>query len=247
MFAQPRLWRQRLGAELLGTSMLLAAVVGSGIMAEKLAGGNEAIALLCNTIATGAVLFVIITIFVSVSGAHFNPAVSLVMWLRGNLDRAATLAYIAVQIVGGCLGAITAHLMFVLEPLQFAGTARTGFGQWLGEFIATFGLIATILGCLRFRPGALAALVGLYIGSAYWFTSSTSFANPAVTIARAFSNTLAGIDPVDAPGFIVAELLGAVAAAYLFGWLFAGRTGEAKGSRPRRNQRGGARSRPQAR
>ena len=210
---------RRLTAEALGTFFLVMAVVGSGIMAEKLAGGNEAIALLCNTIATGAVLFVIITIFVSVSGAHFNPAVSLVMWLRGNLDRAATLAYIAVQIVGGCLGAITAHLMFVLEPLQFAGTARTGFGQWLGELIATFGLIATILGCVRFRPDALAPAVGLYITSAYWFTSSTSFANPAVTIARALSDTFAGIAPRDVPGFLLAELLGALAAAYLFRWL----------------------------
>jgi glycerol uptake facilitator-like aquaporin len=168
---------RRLAAEALGTFFLVMAVVGSGIMAAKLAGGNEAIALLCNTLPTGAVLFVIITIFISVSGAHFNPAVSLVMWLRGDLDRATTLAYVAVQIVGGCLGAIAAHLMFGLEPLQFGGTARTGFGQWLGEFIATFGLIATILGCVRFRPDALPPAVGLYITSAYWFTSSTSFAN----------------------------------------------------------------------
>ena len=153
---------RRLAAEALGTFFLVMAVVGSGIMAEKLAGGNEAIALLCNTLPTGAVLFVIITIFISVSGAHFNPAVSLVMWLRGDLDRATTLAYIGVQIVGGCLGAIVAHLMFGLEPLQFGGTARTGFGQWLGEFIATFGLIATILGCVRFKPDALPPAVGLF-------------------------------------------------------------------------------------
>ena len=211
---------RRLAAEALGTFFLVMAVVGSGIMAAKLAGGNEAIALLCNTLATGAVLVVIITIFVSISGAHFNPAVTLVMLLRGNIERGAALAYVAVQIVGGCLGAVAAHLMFGLDPVQLGSTARTGFGQWLGEFIATFGLIATILGCVRFKPGALAAAVGLYIGSAYWFTSSTSFANPAVTIARALSDTFAGISPGDAPGFIVAELLGALAAAYLFGWLF---------------------------
>ncbi|OFW71951.1 MAG: MIP family channel protein [Alphaproteobacteria bacterium RBG_16_64_48] len=212
---------RRLAAEALGTFFLVMAVVGSGIMAAKLAGGNEAIALLCNTLATGAVLVVIITIFVSISGAHFNPAVTLVMLLRGNIERGAALAYVAVQIVGGCLGAVAAHLMFGLDPVQLGSTARTGFGQWLGEFIATFGLIATILGCVRFRPGALAAAVGLYIGSAYWFTSSTSFANPAVTIARSLSDTFAGIAPGAAPGFIVAELLGALAAAYLFGWLFA--------------------------
>ena len=205
---------RRLAAEALGTFFLVMAVVGSGIMAAKLAGGNEAIALLCNTLATGAVLVVIIAIFVSISGAHFNPAVTLVMLLRGNIELRAALAYVAVQIVGGCLGAVAAHLMFGLDPVQLGSTARTGFGQWLG-------LIATILGCVRFRPGALAAPVGLYIGSAYWFTSSTSFANPAVTIARALSDTFAGIAPGDAPGFIVAELLGAVAAAYVFGWLFA--------------------------
>jgi glycerol uptake facilitator-like aquaporin len=211
---------RRLAAEALGTFFLVMAVVGSGIMAERLAGGNEALALLCNTLATGAVLVVIIAIFVSISGSHFNPAVTLVMLLRGNIERGAALAYVAVQIVGGCLGAVAAHLMFGLDPVQLGSTARTGFGQWLGEFIATFGLIATILGCVRFKPGALAAAVGLYIGSAYWFTSSTSFANPAVTIARALSDTFAGIAPGDAPGFVVAELLGALAAAYLFGWLF---------------------------
>jgi len=212
---------RRLAAEALGTFFLVMAVVGSGIMAAKLAGGNEAIALLCNTLATGAVLVVIIVIFVSISGAHFNPAVTLVMLLRGAIDRPTALAYVVVQIVGGCLGAVAAHLMFGLDPVQLGSTARTGFGQWLGEFIATFGLIATILGCIRFRLDALPMAVGLYITSAYWFTSSTSFANPAVTIARALSDTFAGIAPSDAPGFIVAELLGAIAAAYLFGWLFA--------------------------
>ena len=157
---------RRLTAEALGTFILVMAVVGSGIMAAKLAGGNGAIALLCNTLATGAVLFVIITIFAPISGAHFNPAVSLVMLLRGELDRRTTLAYIAVQIVGGCLGAVAAHLMFGLDLLQFGSTARTGLGQWVGEFIATFGLIATILGCIRFKPEAVATAVGLYITSA---------------------------------------------------------------------------------
>ena len=217
---------RRLAAEALGTFFLVMAVVGSGIMAEKLAGGNEALALLCNTLATGAVLVVIITIFVSVSGAHFNPAVTLVMRLRGGIGNGAALAYVAVQIVGGCVGAVAAHLMFGLDPIQLGSTARTGLGQWLGEFIATFGLIATILGCVRFKPGALAAAVGLYISSAYWFTASTSFANPAVTIARSLSDTFAGIAPGDVPGFVVAELLGALAAAYLFGWLFADRASE---------------------
>jgi glycerol uptake facilitator-like aquaporin len=212
---------RRLAAEALGTFFLVMAVVGSGVMAETLAGGNVALALLCNTLATAAVLVVIITIFISVSGAHFNPAVTLVMSLRGAIARGPALAYVAVQIVGGCLGAIAAHLMFGLEPVQLSGTARNGFGQWLGEFIATFGLIATILGCVRFRPEAIPAAVGLYIGSAYWFTSSTSFANPAVTIARALSDTFAGISPADVPGFLVAEFAGAVAAAYLFGWLLA--------------------------
>jgi glycerol uptake facilitator-like aquaporin len=225
---------RRLAAEALGTFFLVMAVVGSGIMAEKLAGGNGAIALLCNTLPTGAVLFVIIIIFVSVSGAHFNPAVTLVVLLRGRIERGTALFYVAVQIVGGCLGAVAAHLMFGLDPVQLGSTARTGTGQWIGEFIATFGLIATILGCVRFRPDALAPAVGLYITSAYWFTSSTSFANPAVTIARALSDTFAGIAPADAPGFIVAELLGAVAAAYLFGWLFAEDAGVTARGRARR-------------
>jgi len=210
---------RRLAAEALGTFFLVMAVVGSGIMAQKLAGGNDALALLCNTVATGAVLFVIITIFVSVSGAHFNPAVSLVMWRRGDLARADMFAYIGVQIVGGCLGAIVAHVMFDLAPLQVSQTARTGLGQWVGEFVATFGLIATILGCVRFNMNAIAAAVGLYITAAYWFTSSTSFANPAVTIARALSDTFSGIAPHDVPAFLVAEILGALAAAAVFGWL----------------------------
>lgn len=217
---------RRLAAEVLGTFFLVMAVVGSGIMAQNLADGNVALALLCNTIATGAVLFVIITIFVSVSGAHFNPAVSLVMWVRGDLARTEAFAYIAVQIVGGCLGAIAAHLMFDLDPVQFSQTTRTGLGQWVGEFIATFGLIATILGCVRFNMAAIAPAVALYITSAYWFTSSTSFANPAVTIARAFSDTFSGIAPHDVPAFLAAEIAGALAAAALFGWLL--RPGDAE-------------------
>lgn len=212
---------RRLAAEGLGTLILVMAVIGSGIMAENLAGGNDAVALLCNTIATGAVLYVIITIFAPVSGSHFNPAVSLVMALRRELDWRTTVLYIVVQIAGGCLGAVLAHLMFGLDLFQLGAKARNGVGQWAGEFIATFGLIATILGCVRFKPEAVATAVALYITSAYWFTASTSFANPAVTIARSLSDTFAGIAPADAPGFIVAELLGALAAAWLFGWLFA--------------------------
>ncbi|MHA1517035.1 MAG: aquaporin [Alphaproteobacteria bacterium] len=211
---------RRLAAEALGTFFLVMAVVGSGIMAQKLAGGNEALALLCNMFATGAVLFVIITMFISVSGAHFNPAVSLVMLLRGALSSTNTIAYIAVQIVGGCLGAIVAHVMFDLEPLQFSQTTRSGLGQWVGEFIATFGLIATILGCLRFNMAAVAPAVGLYISSAYWFTSSTSFANPAVTIARALSDTFSGIALNNVPAFLAAEITGAFVAALLLSWLF---------------------------
>jgi glycerol uptake facilitator-like aquaporin len=212
---------RRLAAEALGTGLLVAAVIGSGIMAARLAGGNAALALLCNTLATGAILVVIITIFAPVSGAHFNPAVSLVMAVRGELSRGDASLYVVVQIVGGCLGALFAHLMFGLEPLQFGTTARTGLPQWLAEFVATFGLLLTILGCVRFKPDAVAFAVGLYITSAYWFTASTSFANPAVTIGRSLSDTFAGIAPSDVPGFIVAQILGALAAAALGGWLFA--------------------------
>ena len=237
---------RRLSAEALGTFFLVAAVIGSGIMAETFAGGNVALALLCNTLATAAILVVIITIFVSVSGAHFNPAVTLVMLLRGKIEGSAALLYVTVQIAAGCLAAVVAHLMFELAPLQVSEMARNGFGQLLGEFIATFGLIATILGCLRFRPGALAASVGLYIGAACWFTASTSFANPAVTIARSLSDTFAGIHPADAPGFLVAEFLGALVAAYLFGWLFAEQVTGARGSRHPRGPRESGRSRRQA-
>ncbi len=212
--------KRRLSAEALGTGLLVAAVVGSGIMAAKLAGGNGAIALLCNTLPTGAVLFVIITIFAPLSGAHFNPVVSLVMMLRGDLDRRTAVAYMAVQILGGGLGTIVAHLMFEIAPLQLSATTRSGLPQCFAEFVATFGLIATILGCIRFNPAAIATAVALYITSAYWFTASTSFANPAVTIARSLSDTFAGIAPHDVPGFLLAQCLGALAALVLFGWLF---------------------------
>ncbi len=214
---------RRLAAEALGAFFLVMAVVGSGIMAQDLAGGNEALALLCNMFSTGAVLFVIITIFLPVSGAHFNPAVSLVMLLRGAIAPVEAGCYIAVQILGGCLGAVVAHVMFGLEPVQFAQTARTGAGLWVGEVIATFGLIATILGCVRFNVNALPAAVGLYIASAYWFTSSTSFATPAVTVARALSDTYSGIAGHHVPAFLAAQIVGAVAAALVLGWLF--RTG----------------------
>lgn len=225
---------RRLAAEALGTFFLVMTVIGSGIMADRLAG-DDALVLLCNSLATAAILFVIITIFESVSGAQFNPAVTLVLRLRGEMERRTALLYVAAQIAAGLLGAVAAHLMFGLAPFQVSDTVRDGFGQWLGEFIATFGLIATILGCLRFKPGALAAAVGIYIGAAYWFTSSTSFANPAVTIARAFTGTLTGINPAHATSFIVAQLLGAVAAAFLFNWLF----GKVKEKRPRRERRAG--------
>lgn len=190
-------------------------------MAAKLSGGNDALALLCNTLATGAILVVIITILAPVSGAHFNPVVSLVMAIRGELGACEAVAYILVQIVGGCLGALFAHLMFGLDPFKLSTTARTGLPQWFAEFVATFGLLLTILGCVRFKPDAVAFAVGLYITSAYWFTASTSFANPAVTIGRSLSDTFAGIAPSDVPAFIIAQILGGLAAAALGGWLFA--------------------------
>jgi glycerol uptake facilitator-like aquaporin len=212
---------RRLVAEALGTGFLVASVIGSGIMAAKLSGGNDALALLCNTIATGAILFAIITIFAPISGAHFNPAVTLVAAIRQAMSKQDAVLYILVQILGGCLGALFAHLMFGLSPFQLATTVRTGLAQWFAEFVATFGLILTILGCVRFKPDAVAVAVGLYITAAYWFTASTSFANPAVTIARSLSDTFAGISPADVPGFIVAEILGALAAAALAAWLLA--------------------------
>ena len=209
---------RRLAAEFIGTALLLATVVGSGIMAENLAGGNVAIALLGNTVATGAILVVLILIFGAISGAHFNPAVTFAFLLRRDIDAAEAAAYVAIQIAGGLAGVWLAHLMFNEPLLMLGGTSRTGIGQWTGEAVATFGLVATILGCLRARPDAVPYAVGLFITAGYWFTSSTSFANPAVTIARSLSDTFAGIRPVDAPAFILVQFAGAALATTLFGW-----------------------------
>jgi glycerol uptake facilitator-like aquaporin len=206
---------QRCVAECLGTAFLLAAVVGSGIMAAKLAGGNGALALLCNTLPTGAILTVLILMLGPVSGAHFNPAVSIALALRGELSVRIASAYIAMQILGGILGVWAAHTMFELPLWQLSATARTGPGQWFAEAVATFGLLLTILGCSARTPSAVPYAVGLYITSAYWFTASTSFANPAVTIARALTDTFAGIAPAGVFAFIGAQLLGMLAAVAL--------------------------------
>ena len=203
---------QKAMAEFLGTAILLMAVVGSGIMAQRLAGGNIALALLCNTLATGAILPVIILMFGSVSGAHFNPAVSMAFALRGELSWEITFLYMAVQIAAAIAGVWIAHLMFDLPVWQISTTVRWGAGQWLAEAVATFGLLLTIFGCLARAPAAIPYAVGLYIASAYWFTASTSFANPAVTIARSLSDTFAGIAPSGMPSFIVAQLVGMFAA-----------------------------------
>lgn len=211
--------RRRLVAEALGTALLLAVVVGSGIMGERLSSGNDAIALLGATVATGAGLVVLITIFGPLSGAHFNPAVTLVFALRRELPVGAAAAYAAVQAVGAVLGVWTAHLMFAEPVFQVSTKLREGPAQAFSEAVATFGLVAVVLGGLRFRPGAVPGLVGLYIAAAYWFTASTAFANPAVTLARSLSDTFAGIAPVSAPSFIAAQLVGAVAATVLLGWL----------------------------
>jgi glycerol uptake facilitator-like aquaporin len=211
---------RRYVAECLGTAFLLAGVVGSGIMAAKLAGGNGALALLCNTLPTGAILTVLILTFGPVSGAHFNPAVSIAMALRGQLPTRVAAMYIAAQIVGGIIGVLAAHAMFELPLWQVSATVRTGYGQWLAEFVATFGLLLTIIGCAARTPAAVPYAVGLYITAAYWFTASTSFANPAVTIARALSDTYAGIAPVGVMAFIVAQLLGSAAAVALARWLW---------------------------
>ena len=219
MAARPFGLERRLAAEALGTALLLAIVVGSGIMGERLAGGNTAIALLANALATGAGLVVLITIFGPLSGAHFNPAVTLVFMLRRELQGRVATGYIAAQLVGGVLGAWTAHAMFAEPVLQISTKLREGPAQAFSELVATFGLIATIIGSLRFRPEATPSLVGLYIVSAYWFTASTSFANPAVTIARSLSDTFAGIAPASVPGFIAAQLVGAILASSFFGWL----------------------------
>jgi len=211
---------QRLAAEWLGTAFLLAAVVGSGIMAQKLAGGNAALALLCNTIPTGAILVVLILIFGPLSGAHFNPAVTLAFAARGELPWVIAALYIAVQMAGGVAGVWAAHLMFELPLWQSSLTVRTGAGQWFAEGVATFGLLLTIFGCVAHAPSAVPYAVGLYITSAYWFTASTSFANPAVTLARSLSDTFAGIAPAGVLAFIAAQLLGAALAVPLSGWLW---------------------------
>jgi glycerol uptake facilitator-like aquaporin len=210
---------QAIVAEGLGTLLLLATVVGSGIMAERLAGGNQAIALLGNTIPTGAMLVVLILIFGPISGAHFNPLVTLTFLWRGEARRAEALAYIPAQIVGAVLGVWLAHLMFDEPVLQVSLKARAGLGQMVSEFVATFGLIATILGAARHRADTVPWAVGLYITAAYWFTASTSFANPAVTVARALTNSFSGIAPVHVLPFIVAQVSGAAVAVGLFGWL----------------------------
>jgi glycerol uptake facilitator-like aquaporin len=211
---------RRIVAEGLGSALLLAVVVGSGIMAERLAGGNVALALLANAIATGAGLVALILMFGAISGAHFNPVVTLSEAWQGNMPVSEVVPYIAVQVTGAFAGVAAAHLMFG-DPLFFASEhARTGPSQWWSEFVATFGLIAVIIGVSRGRPGATPFAVAAYITAAYWFTSSTSFANPAVTLARSASNTFAGIRPADAPGFIIAQLAGAGAATLLFCWLY---------------------------
>lgn len=211
---------RKLSAELIGTALLLATVVGSGIMGETLANGNDAIALLGNTIATGAILFVLITIFGALSGAHFNPAVTLVMWLRKDLPLGDSIAYVGVQIIGGLIGVVAAHYMFDMALLQESTKLRTGPNQWFAEGVATFGLLLTIIGTVRARPEAVPMAVGLYITAGYWFTASTSFANPAVTIARSFSDTFAGINPDHVIGFILAQLAGAVIAWLVCGFMF---------------------------
>ena len=207
-------------AEGIGSFFLFACVIGSGIMATNLSQGNNAIALLGNTLATGAILYVLIAMLGPISGAHFNPAVSLISASRGDLTWRVAAVYIVAQVVFGILGALAAHLMFDLPILQMSVKARTGLGQWVGEAIATFGLILTILGTLRHRPQWVPASVALYITAAYWFTSSTSFANPAITIVRSLSDTFAGIAPQDVPPFVLAQLLGAAMAAALSRFLF---------------------------
>jgi len=216
--ARPDLIR-RLAAEAIGTAFLLMIVVGSGIMGDRLAGGNDAVALLANAGATAAGLVVLILIFAPVSGAHFNPAVTLVFVLRGEHGKREGLAYAAAQTAGAILGVFAAHAMFALPILELSTKHRDGPAQAFSEAVATFGLVATILGSLRARPDAVPASVGLYIGAAYWFTASTSFANPAVTVARALSDTFAGIAWTSAPAFIACQLIGAVGAQLAFGWL----------------------------
>ena len=217
--AAPPLGR-RLAAEAIGSFFLFAGVIGSGGRAEALSGGNVAVALLANTMATGAILFVMIAMLGPVSGAHFNPAVSGVMAARGELKWSEAAAYVAAQLAGGLVAVAAVHLMFDLPILQYSATARAGIGQWAGELVATFGLILTIIGTVRHRREWVAPTVALYIVAAYWFTSSTSFANPAITIIRSLSDSFAGIAPGDVPGFIAAQLAGAGLGAVAGRWLF---------------------------
>jgi glycerol uptake facilitator-like aquaporin len=212
---------RRLFSEALGTFSLLATVIGSGIMAERLADGNMAIALLGNTIPTGAILVVLIVCFGPISGAHFNPAVTLCFAIRKEISVRDSVLYVLTQIVGGIAGVLAAHVMFDNPLIDPSTTVRAGLGQWVGEFVATFGLVGTILCCLKTRAEFVPFGVGLYITAAYWFTSSTSFANPAVTIARGFSDTFAGIDPSNVAAFVAVQLVAAILAALFFGWLLA--------------------------
>jgi glycerol uptake facilitator-like aquaporin len=210
---------RQLAGELAGTAFLLATVIGSGVMGERLAGGNVAIALLANTLATGAILYVLITCLGKVSGAHFNPVVTLAAALSGQFPWRRTGPYIAAQVVGALLGVAAAHWMFGLPAYFPSEHVRSGPAQWWSEIVATFGLVLVILSCARYKPEAIAASVGAYIAAAYWFTASTSFANPAVTIARATSDTFAGIRPLDVPAFVLAQFAGAILALYFGKWL----------------------------
>ncbi len=209
---------RRLAAEALGTGLLVCTVVGSGIMADRLSD-DVGVSLLGNTIPTGAILVVLITVLGPVSGAHFNPAVTLAFRMLGSIGTGAALAYVAAQVAGGVLGSVLAHAMFEEALVQLSTTARTGAGQWIAEITATFGLVLTILAALRLRPDAIPVLVGLYITAAYWFTASTSFANPAVAVARGLSDTFAGIRPADVPAFVLAQCLGAALGVAVVGWL----------------------------
>lgn len=214
-------YARQLAAEFAGTLFLLATVIGSGIMAERLAGGNVALALLGNTIPTGAILYVLITIFGPISGAHFNPAVTLAFFIRRQIAAKQALHFVMMQMMGAICGAFLAHFMFEMPILQLSANLRTGPAQWGSEFVATFGLLMVIFGGLRWRAEAVPMLVGLYITAAYWFTSSTSFANPAVTFARSLTDSFSGILPAHAQGFIIAQLAAAIVAPAVLGWLFA--------------------------
>ena len=219
MSDQPIDLTRRLAAEAIGTAFLLATVVGSGIMGETLAGGNVAIALLGNTIPTGAILVVLILMLGPISGAHFNPAVTLSFLVQGKISTSNAIAYVGVQIAAAVIGVWAAHLMFEEQLFMLSEKVRTGGGLWVAEIIATFGLVATILACVKHRAEAVPYAVGLYITAAYWFTASTSFANPAVTIARSLTGTFSGIRPADAPLFILCQIIGALLATYAFVWL----------------------------